>query len=237
MIRITNINTNIKWIIDIRNSNIISFTKNPLANSNILGELFTAISQRVVVNLKYHLFPEPDVTKSVADMILTDDNFATIVAAVGEGRRIYQNIRKAIQFLLSSNLSEVIGIFFGVFLLFFMLKAGLYTIVNNVFFDSKKNLQWMKTLLFVISAEGVLLFPCVMLLTYFNLSMQSVLYYFVIVLFFVKLLTFYKSWLIFFRQKGLFLQNILYFCALEITPLLAFGSMMVMITNSLKINF
>ena len=52
-----------------------------------------------------------DVTKSVADMILTDDNFATIVSAVGEGRRIYDNIRKAIQFLLASNMSEVISVF------------------------------------------------------------------------------------------------------------------------------
>ncbi len=54
-----------------------------------------------------------DVTKNVADMILADDNFATIVAAVGEGRRIYDNIRKAIQFLLASNLSEVLTIFFA----------------------------------------------------------------------------------------------------------------------------
>lgn len=52
-----------------------------------------------------------DVTKNVADMILADDNFATIVSAAGEGRRIYDNIRKAIQFLLSSNLSEVLTIF------------------------------------------------------------------------------------------------------------------------------
>ena len=62
-----------------------------------------------------------DVTKNVADMVLTDDNFATIVGAVEEGRRIYDNIRKAIQFLLASNMSEVIGIFvatlFGVTLL------------------------------------------------------------------------------------------------------------------------
>ena len=52
-----------------------------------------------------------DVTKNVADMVLTDDNFASIVYAVEEGRRIYENIRKAIQFLLASNLSEVLAIF------------------------------------------------------------------------------------------------------------------------------
>ncbi len=52
-----------------------------------------------------------DVTKNVADMVLADDNFATIVKAVREGRRIYENIRKAVQFLLASNLSEVVAIF------------------------------------------------------------------------------------------------------------------------------
>ena len=52
-----------------------------------------------------------DVTKNAADMVLADDNFATIVGAVEEGRRIYDNIRKSIQFLLGSNMSEVIAIF------------------------------------------------------------------------------------------------------------------------------
>ena len=63
-----------------------------------------------------------DVTKNVADMVLADDNFATIVSAVGEGRRIYDNIRKAIQFLLSSNLAEVLAIFISTILGFTILK-------------------------------------------------------------------------------------------------------------------
>lgn len=63
-----------------------------------------------------------DVTKNVADMVLADDNFATIVSAVGEGRRIYDNIRKSIQFLLASNLSEVLAIFTATMLGFTILK-------------------------------------------------------------------------------------------------------------------
>lgn len=63
-----------------------------------------------------------DVTKNVADMVLADDNFATIVSAVSEGRRIYDNIRKAIQFLLASNLSEVLSVFVATLLGFVILK-------------------------------------------------------------------------------------------------------------------
>ena len=63
-----------------------------------------------------------DVTKNAADMVLADDNFATIVGAVEEGRRVYGNIRKAIQFLLGSNMGEVLSIFFATILGFTILE-------------------------------------------------------------------------------------------------------------------
>jgi len=55
-----------------------------------------------------------DVAKEAADLVLTDDNFATVVSAVEEGRRIYDNILKAIQFLLSSNIGEIIVLFVAI---------------------------------------------------------------------------------------------------------------------------
>ena len=73
-----------------------------------------------------------DVTKNVADMVLADDNFATIVVAVGEGRRIYDNIRKAIQFLLASNMSEVLGVFSATLMGFTLLNPVHLLFINLV---------------------------------------------------------------------------------------------------------
>ena len=73
-----------------------------------------------------------DVTKNVADMVLADDNFATIVVAVGEERRIYDNIRKAIQFLLASNMSEVLGVFCATLMGFTLLNPVHLLFINLV---------------------------------------------------------------------------------------------------------
>lgn len=73
-----------------------------------------------------------DVTKNVADMILADDNFATIVSAVEEGRRVYANIRKAIQFLLASNISEVLAILVATLLSFTILKPAHILWINLI---------------------------------------------------------------------------------------------------------
>ncbi len=132
---------------------------------------------------------------------------------------------------------QLVGLFFGVFLAYFVLKYALYAMVGAVFFSSKQNMLWMKQQLFITSIQGVLLFPIVALLIYFELSFQKAVFYFVFVFILTKFLTIYKCWSIFFRQNGVFLQIFLYFCALEIVPLLGLAGGLWGLIEQLKINF
>jgi hypothetical protein len=131
----------------------------------------------------------------------------------------------------------LIGIFYAVFLAYFFLKAILYMFVNNIFFDRSCNRHWMKSLLFIRSMESILLFPAVLLNIYFNIPLQNILFYFVFILIIAKILTFYKCLSIFFRQNGIFLRSFLYFCSLEIVPLLGLAGGLLTLINSLKLNF
>ena len=128
-------------------------------------------------------------------------------------------------------------IFFGCIVGYMVLKVLLYSLINIIFFDTKKNTQWLKAVMLLTSAEGVALFPLVMLQSYFDLSVETSLIYMAIVLTIVKILTFYKCWIIFFRQNAAPLQIFLYFCTLEIVPLLSLVGMMATIVDYLKINF
>jgi len=132
---------------------------------------------------------------------------------------------------------QLIAVFFAVFVVYFLLRSLVYTIVNSVFFDDKKNRHWAWALLYVTALEGIALFPAVLLHIYSSLTLQGVLYYFVFVLILAKILTFYKCQVIFFRQNSYFLQIILYFCALEIVPLAALWGVLTVTTNVLKVIF
>ncbi|MBO7579348.1 MAG: DUF4271 domain-containing protein [Prevotella sp.] len=148
----------------------------------------------------------------------------------------YTQANVADTFILQSQY-QLIAIFFGCFSVYFLLKGILYPVLNSLFFNRKKNEQWMKSMLYLSAMEGVVLFPIVMLQSYFGISVQSAIIYAAVVLILVKLLTIYKCFVIFFRQNGAILQIILYFCALEIVPMLALAGFLVMIVDYLKINF
>ena len=131
----------------------------------------------------------------------------------------------------------LIGMFFGMFFLYLLFCWLSMTMVNFIFFDSKKNIQWMQSKLFLTAVGSTLMLPVVLLQVYFDFAAENVLIWFVFVLILNKLLTFYKCRTIFFKQKGGLLQTFLYFCALEIVPLLALGGIWLSTMNNLKINF
>ena len=131
----------------------------------------------------------------------------------------------------------LIVIFLGEVLFYFLAKWLIYSVVNSVFFDGKNSRQWARSFLFAIAVESLLLFPIVVLQASFSLTLQNVLIYFVIVLIFVKLLTFYKCYVIFFRRNVVILQIFLYFCALEIVPVLFLWEALTITADSLQINF
>ena len=132
---------------------------------------------------------------------------------------------------------QLILIFFGMLVAYALLKSCLYSMVNLVFFDGKRNGQLISALLMGAAVQGLLLMPVVFLLVYFGLSMQNVLYYFAFVVLLGKIWAFYKAFVIFFRQNSGFLQNILYFCALEIVPLASLVGTWALLVDLLKINF
>lgn len=122
-------------------------------------------------------------------------------------------------------------------LMYFLLKWGLYQCVNWIFFEKKKCVQWQKSWIFLFELEGVLLFPLLMLYIFGSLSLLTTLIGAIIVIILTEILTFYKCFDIFFKGTGVYVQIILYFCALELVPLFALWGAWMLISNYLEIIF
>lgn len=125
---------------------------------------------------------------------------------------------------------------FAAFTGYFIVKALLYGMVNNIFFDKRKNIRWMKVFILVSATEGVALLPASLLQIYFDVPAENVVLYAAFVIIAAKLLTFYKCFSIFFKHPSGFLQLILYFCALEMVPLLLLWGIMTNIIDCLEVN-
>ena len=131
----------------------------------------------------------------------------------------------------------LLGIYVGFCLAYFLLKWLLYMFLGLTFFDKNKTNIWLESYSALIYYVGFALFPFVLFLVYFDLSLTNLVIIGSIILIFTKILMFYKWIKLFFHQfSGLFLL-ILYFCALEIVPCLLLYQGMIQMNNILLIKF
>ena len=131
----------------------------------------------------------------------------------------------------------LLGIYVGFCLAYFLLKWLLYMFLGWTFFDKNKTNVWLESYSALIYYVGFALFPFVLFLVYFDLSLTNLVIIGSIILIFTKILMFYKWIKLFFHQfSGLFLL-ILYFCALEIVPCLLLYQGMIRMNNILLIKF
>ena len=131
----------------------------------------------------------------------------------------------------------LLGIYVGFCLAYFLLKWLLYMFLGWTFFDKNKTNIWLESYSALIYYVGFALFPFVLFLVYFDLSLTNLVIIGSIILIFTKILMFYKWIKLFFYQfSGLFLL-ILYFCALEIVPCLLLYQGMIQMNNILLIKF
>ena len=131
----------------------------------------------------------------------------------------------------------LLGIYVGFCLAYFLLKWLLYMFLGWTFFDKNKTNIWLESYSALIYYVGFALFPFVLFLVYFDLSLTNLVIIGSIILIFTKILMFYKWIKLFFHQfSGLFLL-ILYFCALEIVPCFLLYQGMIQMNNILLIKF
>ena len=131
----------------------------------------------------------------------------------------------------------LLGIYVGFCLAYFLLKWLLYMFLGWTFFDKNKTNIWLESYSALIYYVGFALFPFVLFLVYFDLSLTNLVIIGSIILIFTKILMFYKWIKLFFHQFGALFLLILYFCALEILPCLLLYQGMIQINNILLIKF
>ena len=131
----------------------------------------------------------------------------------------------------------LLGIYVGFCLAYFLLKWLLYMFLGWTFFDKNKTNIWLESYSALIYYVGFALFPFVLFLVYFDLSLTNLVIIGAIILIFTKILMFYKWIKLFFHQFSGLLLLILYFCALEIVPCLLLYQGMIQMNNILLIKF
>ncbi len=131
----------------------------------------------------------------------------------------------------------LLGVYLAFTFSYFVIKWFIYSFINWIFFDKKRNVLWMEAYFNIVIGSGFLLFPLVLLIIYFNLSSQIALYFIAIILIIAKILLFYKCVNNFFNKIHGAFHLILYFCTLEVIPLLVLWKGISIVNNILVLNF
>lgn len=131
----------------------------------------------------------------------------------------------------------LLGIYVGFCLAYFLLKWLIYMFLGWTFFDKNRTNIWLESYSALIYYVGFALFPFVLFLVYFDLSLTNLIVIGSIILIFAKILMFYKWIKLFFHQFGGLFLLIVYFCALEIVPCLLLYQGMIQMNNILLIKF
>lgn len=162
----------------------------------------------------------------------------TFITAILSGMYIYEYVSETNLPLIHLATHELLlGIYIGATLLYIAFKGAAYEFINWIFFDKERNKYWIQTYFNLVSGVSFLLFPVVLLIIYFNLGIQIGKILIIFLLFFAKILLFYKSIRNFFKHVYGFMHFILYFCALEIIPLILFWKGITYINNILVLKF
>ena len=209
--------------------------------SFILALISVANSKRFIARQAKNFFRSPNERTTPMTETATEIRFQVflvlLTCLLGAIIFFFYTLEYVAQTFILSSQYELVAVYFGIYLAYFLLKFGLYASVNWVFFNHRQNNRWIKAQLFVSSIEGLLLFPIVLLLVYFDLPLKTTVIYSLGVIIFIKILSFYKCFTIFFQKITSFLQIILYFCTLEIIPVAMLYGFLVLTNDFLRINY
>ena len=204
----------------------------------VFGVIFISASRNLLLRQLKNFFYVP---RNIADMTATKmevnvQYFLVFITSILIGIGSYIIDKNIVAANIQMPIMRIATYSFFILASFF-LRHKLYDFVNWTFFDKKKNEQWKHSWAFLAVCEGILLFPIIVLYIYSNIPFRYFLIYSIFVITIAKLFTFYKCKSIFFNGIGGFLQIILYFCALEIVPLLILCGFLVETSNYLDIYF
>ncbi len=207
----------------------------------LLAIIQKRVRKQLFSEAKEFFFP----TKNISKKEKRDSNFELLIPLVltlilstmgGLGMFLFTQKRLHL-FLGQTSPYMLIGIYIGIWMLYFIIKNLLADFVNWIFFDKTKRALWRKSYSFLFAVETLLFFLVTISTIFLNLSSSIPLWIILTIGLVIKFMHLYKTFLIFFPKFYGTLHLIVYFCTLEIIPLLAVFKVLIRVTDELIVKF